>query len=83
MDSLQCLLVSLSGLLEGLIGQVFPPPGPRLGFCNSPSYILFRCGGVALPMQAGFQRGQDVLDYLFSPLDQATSSASIHCGRGL
>ena len=31
--SLQCLLVSLSGLLEGLIMWVISPPGPGSGFC--------------------------------------------------
>ena len=30
--SLQCLLVSLSGFLEGLIMWVVSPPGPGLGF---------------------------------------------------
>ena len=64
--SLQCLLVSLPGLSESLIMQVFPPPGPRLGFCSSPLCILFGCGSVALPMQAVPWRGQDVLDCLFS-----------------
>ena len=51
--------------------QVFPPPGPRLGFCSSPLCILFWCGIVALPMQVVPQRGQDVLDCLFSPLGPA------------
>ena len=68
MGSLQCLLVTLSGLLEGLIIWVFPPSGPRLGFCSSSLYILFGCDGVALPMQVVSQREQDVPDCLFSPL---------------
>ena len=77
MGSLQCLLVSLSGLSEGLILQVFPPSRPRPGLPlmgqkggshSSPSCILLWHDNVAPPMQAAPQRGQDVPDCLLSPL---------------
>ena len=40
MGSLECLLVGLPGLQESLIMWVFPPPGPRPGFCSSLWCIL-------------------------------------------
>ena len=72
-DSLQCQLVSLSGLSEGLIMQAFPPPGPRLGLQladlqggshSSPLLVLLQHGSTPLPVQAAPQGGQDVLDSL-------------------
>ena len=74
--SLQCSLVSLSGLFEGLTMWVFPPPSPKLGLPwmgqkgdnhSSPLCVLLWHGGVAPPMQVAPQRGQDILDCLLSP----------------
>ena len=55
--ALQCPLVSLSGLSEGLIMWVFPPPGPTLGLQlvdqlggshSSPSLVLLQHGSAPL-----------------------------------
>ena len=57
---LQCLLVSLSGLSEGLIMWVFSPPGSGVGFHladrpggshSSPPLVLLQHGSAPLPVQ--------------------------------
>ena len=73
---LQCLLVSLSGLLEGLIVWVISPLGPGsglqladgLGVVMAPPIGPLPAWQCPLPLQAAPQGGQDVLDGLFPPL---------------
>ena len=75
--------------LKGLLMQVFPPPGPRPGFCGSLSCIFFRCGMVDPPMQQFLREDRMFQIASFGcqgPQGEWTRQpcpTSIHCGRGL
>ena len=72
-DSLQCPLVSLSGILEGITMSVVSPLGPGSGFwladglgmVTAASHWSSSSMAVPLPAQVAPQGGQDVLDGLF------------------
>ena len=75
MGHLQCPLVCLPSLLEGIAMLVSSTP--QLGFLlmdgatTVPCGIFLRGGSVAPPMHLAPQRGQDVIDW-FLPLAEST-----------